>query len=74
MKCGTHARVFSQTLEHGNSNNEIRQETEEEGKERGVNMERSTAGTKKVRCRECNTLYSIARVNPLVVAAPRNNG
>ena len=22
-KCGTHARVFSQTLAHGNSNNEI---------------------------------------------------
>ena len=24
-KCGTHARVFSQTLLHGNSKNEIRQ-------------------------------------------------
>ena len=36
---GNYARVFSKTLAYGNSNNEIRQD--EEGKKRGVSMERS---------------------------------
>ena len=44
---GTHARVFSETLAHGNSKNEIRQETDGDGKKRGVSMERSKAGTNK---------------------------
>ena len=42
----THARVFSQTLAQGNSNDEIRL-TDEEGKKQGVSMERSKAGTKE---------------------------
>ena len=46
-KCGTHARVFSQTLAHGNSKNDTDIETEEEGKKRRLNMERSTAIRKK---------------------------
>ena len=37
---GNYARVFSQTLAYGNSNNEIRQ-ADEEGKKRGVSTERS---------------------------------
>ena len=39
----TPARVFSQILAHGNSSNEIRQETDEDedGKKRGERMERS---------------------------------
>ena len=45
---GTHARVFSQTLTHGNSKNEIRQRTDEDGKKRGVSMERSKARTNKI--------------------------
>ena len=40
-KWGTHARVFSQTLVHGNSKNEIDKETDEEGKKRAISMERS---------------------------------
>ena len=40
----THTRVFSQTLAHGNSQNEIRQRTQE-GKKRGVSMESSKLGT-----------------------------
>ena len=40
--------MFSQTLAHGNSKNEIRH-TDEEGKKRGVSMERSKAGTKERR-------------------------
>ena len=35
--------MFSQTLEHGNSKNE----KDEDGKKRGVSMERSKAGTNK---------------------------
>ena len=45
-KLGTHARVFSQTLGHGNSKTEIKQRTDEEGKKKGESMERSKAGTK----------------------------
>ena len=30
--------MFSQTLEHGNSKNEVDKETEVEGKKRGVNI------------------------------------
>ena len=41
-------KSFSKTLAHGNSKNEIKQ-TEEEGKEREVSMERSKAGTKEKR-------------------------
>ena len=37
---------FPKTLAHGNSKNEIRR-TDEEGKKRGVSMEKSKAGTKK---------------------------
>ena len=37
----TRARVFSQTLAHGNSKNEIRETKDEEGKKRGVSVERS---------------------------------
>ena len=44
---GTHARVFSQTLTHGNSMNEKRQRTDEDGKKRVVSMERGKAGTNK---------------------------
>ena len=44
-KWGTHARVFSQRLAHGNSKNEIRQ-TDEHCK-RGVSMEKRTAARKK---------------------------
>ena len=42
---GTHARVFSQTLAHGNSKND--NETDEDTQKRGVSMEKSTAGTNK---------------------------
>ena len=46
MKCGTHARVFSQTLAHWNSKNEVRQKKKVR-KERGASMEiKSVAGTK----------------------------
>ena len=38
--------MFSLTLTHGNSKNEIR--TNEESKKRGVSMEKSKAGTKKI--------------------------
>ena len=47
-KCGTHARVFSQTLAHGNSKNGIRQRhTKKVRREACMSMERSTAGTKE---------------------------
>ena len=46
-KRGTHARVFSQTLTHVNSKNEIRQWDRRRRKKRGVIMEKSTAGTNK---------------------------
>ena len=46
-KCGTHARVFSQTLAHGICKNERKNETDEVGKKRGVSMETSKAGTKE---------------------------
>ena len=38
QKCGTHARVLFTTLAYGNSKNEIRQETIEEGKYIRVNI------------------------------------
>ena len=41
MKMGTHTRVFSQTLEHGNNKNEIRERKDEKGKNRGLSEERS---------------------------------
>ena len=44
-KFGSRALVLSLTLEHGNSKNECNKETEEEGKTKRVNMERSTVGT-----------------------------
>ena len=50
-KWGTQARVFSQTLAHGNSKNEIEKETDEDGKKRGVSKKRSKAGTKKKKSR-----------------------
>ena len=39
--------MFSQTLAHGNSKNEIDKETDEEGKKRSASMGRSKAGTKE---------------------------
>ena len=45
-KCGTHARVVSRTLAHGNSKNEIKQR-DEEGDKRGMSMERSKSDTKE---------------------------
>ena len=42
----TRARVFSQTLVHGNSKIKKDKDTEEEGKKSGVNMEKRTTGTK----------------------------
>ena len=47
MKCGTHARVFSQTLVHGNGKNEEDKETKEEGKKRGVSLERRKRARKR---------------------------
>ena len=47
MKCGTHAKVFSLNLVHGNSKNKISKDTEEECKKQRVNMEGSnTVGMK----------------------------
>ena len=54
MKWGTHARVFSQTLEHGNSMNEIRRR-DEEGKKRGMSVEK----VKRARKKEVPTAYNI---------------
>ena len=45
-KWGTHARVFSQTPTHGNGKIEIRQ-WNRGSKKRRINVERSTADTKK---------------------------
>ena len=39
--------MFSQTLGHGNNKNEQDKETDEEGKTRGVSVERNKAGKKK---------------------------
>ena len=50
-KLGTHSRVFSQILEHGNSKNEIRLKKTYEGEKRGVSMERSKADKKKKKSR-----------------------
>ena len=44
---GTHARVFSQTLTHGKERTKEDKDTDEDGKKRGVSMERSKAGTNK---------------------------
>ena len=46
-KLETHARLFSQTLAHGKSKNEIRQKKTEEERKRGASMERNRVGTKK---------------------------
>ena len=46
MKLGTFTFVFSLTLAHGNNKNE--RQINEVGKKRGVSMERSKAGTKKI--------------------------
>ena len=46
--------MFSQTLAHGNSNNEIRQ-TDEEGRKIGVSTARSKEGTKE-RSADCLSL------------------
>ena len=43
----TPVRVFSRILAHGNSNIKGRQRTEEESKQKRVNMEKSIAGMKK---------------------------
>ena len=45
-KRGTPARVFSQTLPHGNSKNEIVKEKDAASKKRIINMERNIAGPK----------------------------
>ena len=48
MRDSCTAQVFSQTLAHRNGKNEIRyKDTDEEGKKRGVSIERSKAGTKE---------------------------
>ena len=39
--------MFSQTLAHENSKNEIRKETDEEGKKRGMSIETKQAGKKE---------------------------
>ena len=52
-KWETHARVFSQTLAHGNSKMKYDKETEE-GKKRDVSMARSKTGTKE---KEVPTAY-----------------
>ena len=46
-KCGTHARVVSQTLAHGNSINKIKIKKGKEGKKGGVSMESSKWARKK---------------------------
>ena len=61
---GTHARVLSQTLAHGNSKNEVRQRNSEEGKKRGASIERSKAGTKK---KEVLTAYDINNKQNIIV-------
>ena len=40
-KCGTHARVFSQTLEHGDSKNDIRQRKKKECEKRVTSMDKA---------------------------------
>ena len=45
-KCGTYARVFSETLTQGNSKNEIRKR-DKDGKKRGVSMEKNKMGMNK---------------------------
>ena len=53
IKRGTHARVFSQTLAHAvweqQDRNKIIKDKGEEGKKKGMNVERSTVGTKTSR-------------------------
>ena len=44
---GTHARVFSQTLAHGNSKNEIGKKQTKKVRRDALSLERSTAGIKK---------------------------
>ena len=46
-KCGTLARVFSQTVEHANSKKEIRQRSARERKKRAVSMEKVKRARKK---------------------------
>ena len=50
-KYGTHARVFCRTLAHGNGKIELRQLKikGKKAKKKGMNVERSTVGTKKSR-------------------------
>ena len=44
-KCGTHARVSSQTLAHGNSKNEkVKENKNEAGKKRIIKIEKNLAG------------------------------
>ena len=45
-KSGPLAKVFSQTLAHGNGKNERQSRKEEEHKQKRVNVERSKAGAK----------------------------
>ena len=68
-KCGTHVRVFPQTLVHGTSKNETR--PTEKGKMRGVSMKRSKARHEKNKPRRPN--YSSGLPFPLV-ATPRSSG
>ena len=49
-KCVTHAKVFPQSLALKQQRRNMR-DIEEVGTKRGVNMERSTAGTKKKKSR-----------------------
>ena len=68
-KRGTHARVFFQTLAHGNSENENRERDED--KKRCVSMEINKTGTKKLSPKGLN--YSSGLSSP-GVATPRNSG
>ena len=48
---GTRARVFSQTFEHGNSENEIRQSDRRRRTKRGVSMEKKYSEHKRKKSR-----------------------
>ena len=67
-KFGAHARVFSQTLAHGNNKSEIRQRNRRQRK-RGVGIETSKAGTNGRSPDDLN--YSSALSIPLGSVRPR---
>ena len=65
-KCGTHARVFSQTLEHGNSKHETN--GTKEGKKTEVSMDKSKEVTKR---KSPNDQTIAQAYRPLEVATPQ---